>query len=278
MGVSATIVNDGSGTPYRLVLTSNNSGASNSLKITTSGGSGQLGALLDYDPAGAQNMTQTVAAQDATLNVNGIAITSASNTVANAVQGVTLTLNNKTTTPATLTVAHNTTAISTAVSGFVSAYNALQSQLVSRSAYGNSTTAAGSLAGDGTVRLMQSELQSVFNTPATPASGGTLTYLAQIGVAFQADGTLAVDSTTLNNALTNNFSDVTNLFSSATGFATRLDAWATSATTPGGLISTATTSLNTAITGYNDQITQLDARMVVLQAQYTTQYSTLTCC
>ena len=136
LGVTATIVNDGSGTPYRLALTSSSSGASNSFKITTSGGDGTIDSLLGYDPAGTQNLTQTLAAQNADLTVNGIAITSASNTVSEAIQGVTLTLKNITATPASLTVARDTTAINTAASGFVEAYNALASQIKSRSAYG----------------------------------------------------------------------------------------------------------------------------------------------
>ncbi len=276
MGVTATIVNDGSSTPYRLVLTSNNSGASNSLQVTTTGSSA-LNTLLAYDPTtgGTENMTQTVAAQDANLTVNGIAITSASNTIANAVQGVTLTLNSKTTTPVTLTVAHDTAAISTAVTNFVSAYNALSVQLASYFTYGNPVTglAGGALAGDGTVSVMQQQLQSIFDTPAT---GGTLQYLAQIGVGFQSNGTLAVDSATLNNALTNNFSDVTNLLSSSTGFATTLGAWATSALSPGnGMLATATQSLKSTISNLNTSISRLQVQNAQLQATYTTEYSDL---
>jgi flagellar hook-associated protein 2 len=116
----------------------------------------------------------------------------------------------------------------------------------------------------------------VLATPATPAAGGTLNYLAQIGITSQADGTLKVDSTALNTALSTNFSDVTNLFSSASGFATRLAAWSSSVLAPGnGLIPTATQSINTSITTDTNQITQLQARMTTLQAQYTQQYSAL---
>ena len=272
IGVTATIVNDGSGTPYRLSLASSNSGVSNSLKITTSGGDGTINNLLAYDPAGTQNLNQTVAAQNANLTVNGIAVTSASNSVSGAIQGVTLSLKNITTAPTTLTVAHDTAAINTAVSGFVDAYNALAAQLKSRSAYGDASTPAGTLAGDGAIRAIQDQLRGIFNSPA---SGGTMTWLAQAGVSFQVDGTLKLDSTQLNTAMTNNFSDVANLFSSSTGFATRLDAWASSTLTPGGLIDTRTTSLKTSISGYNDQINSLEVRMSTLQRLYTAQYSSL---
>lgn len=272
IGVTATIVNDGSGTPFRLALTSNNTGISNSLKITTSGGDGTINSLLGYDPVGIQNLTQSVAAQNADLTLNGIAISKASNTITDAIQGVTLTLKKTTTTPATLSVTQDTSAVSTAATGFVDAYNALQSQLKSRSAYGTATSQAGALAGDGTIRLMLNQLRSVLNTAA---SGGTLTSLAQVGISTQADGTLKLDSSKLNSAMTSNFSDVSNLFSSATGFATRLDAWSTSALAPGGMIDTRTNSLNTSVTRYNNQISQLENRMATLQRLYTTQFSNL---
>ena len=278
IGVTATIVNDGSGTPYRLALTSDATGASNSIKITTDAGDAVVDNLLAYDPAGlpaAQHLNQTIAAQNANFTVNGIAISKTSNTVTDAIQGVTLTLNKLTTAPATLTVTRDTNAISTAVSGFVDAYNALVSQLKSRSAYGNATTASPALAGDGTVRLMLDQLHGIFNTAATPAIGGTLTSLSQVGISTQADGTLKLDSSKLNGAMTNNFSDVTNLFSSATGYATRLDTWSKSVLTSGGLIDTRTQSLNSSIKGYNDQISKLELRMTTLQKQYTTTYSNL---
>ncbi len=272
LGVTATIVNDGSGTPYRLALTSGSSGASNSLKITTSGGDGSIGNLLGYDPAGTQNLTQTLAAQNADLTVNGIAITSASNTVSEAIQGVTLTLTNTTATPASLTVARDTTAINTAASGFVDAYNALASQIKSRSAYGTAGSAGGALAGDGTLRLMQDQLRGIFNTPA---SGGTLTSLAEVGIAFQKDGSLSLDSSKLNSAIAASFSDVTNLFSSSTGFATRLADWAQSTLDPGGLIDTRTQSLNQSVKDRNDEIDRLENRMTALQKKYTTEYTNL---
>jgi flagellar hook-associated protein 2 len=272
IGVTATIVNDGSGTPYRLALTSGSSGAGNSMKITTSGGDGSIDSLLGYDPAGTQHLTQTLAAQNAELTVNGIAITSASNAVSEAIQGVTLTLTNTTATPASLTVARDTSAIDTAASGFVDAFNALATQIKSRSAYGTSSSAGGALAGDGTLRVMQDQLRSIFNTPA---SGGTLTSLAEVGIAFKSDGTLSLDSSKLNSAITANFSDVTNLFSSSTGFTTRLAAWAQTTLDPGGLIDTRTQSLNKYVQDRNDEIDRLENRMTALQKRYTTEYTNL---
>lgn len=272
LGVTATIVNDGSGTPYRLALTSSNSGASNSFKITTSGGDGSIDSLLGYDPEGVQNLTQTVAAQNAQLTVNGIAITSASNTVSDAIQGVTLTLKNTTAAATSLAVVRDTTAINTAASGFVDAYNALASQIKSRSAYAVDGKGGGTLAGDGTLRLMQDQLRGIFTTPA---SGGTLTTLAQVGISFQTDGSLKLDSSKLNSAISANFSDVSNLFSSTTGFATRLEAWGKSTLAAGGLIDTRSQSLNQSVKSRNAEIDRLENRMAVLEKKYRIEYTNL---
>jgi flagellar hook-associated protein 2 len=276
IGVTATIVNDGSGTPYRLALTSEKSGISNSLKIATSGGDGAIDNLLAHDPAGmpaAQHLSQTAAAQNANFIVNGIAITKPSNMVSDAMEGVTLALSKPTTVPVTLTVARNTEAIKTGVSGFVDSYNAMVNQFKSRSAYGGSSTDPNkpALAGDGTVRLMLDQLHGVFNAGAS----GALTSLSQIGITTKTDGTLKLDSSKLDTALANNFSDVKNLFSSETGYATRLNKWADAVLAPGGVIDTRTKSLDTSIKGYNDQISKLEIRMTTLQKQYTTTYANL---
>ena len=280
LGVTATLVNDGSGTPYRLALTSISSGVSNSLKITTSrvDGStdssigGSIDSLLGYDPAGTKNLTQTLAAQNANLTVNGIAVTSASNTITEAIQGVTLTLKNTTAAPTNLTITRDTAAINTAASGFVDAYNALASQIKSRSAYGTDGKGAGSLAGDSTLRLMQDQMRGIFNTPA---SGGTLTTLGQVGISFQKDGSLLLDSSKLNSAISADFSGVSNLFSSSTGYATRLEAWSKSSLAAGGLLDTRTQSLNKFVKDRNQAIDKLENRMTALRKKYTQEYTNL---
>lgn len=277
LGVTATIVNDGSATtPFRISLTSNSTGASNSLKITATGGDGTINNLLGCDPAAAMMMTQTLAAQNANFTVNGVAISSNSNTVTTAIQGVTLNLSSVTTTPVTLSVAHDSKNISAAIAAFADNYNALYNQLKSRSAYATATSAGGSLAGNGTLRTMISQMQGLFSTPAVPAAGGSLSYLAQAGISIQKDGTMKVDSTVLNNVMNTNFSDLTNLLSSTSGFATRVNTWTKNVLSPGnGLIPTATDSINTSISNDNTQIDQLQARMRTLQAQYTKQYTSL---
>lgn len=219
IGVTATIVNDGGASPYRLALSSDSIGASNSIKISTSvGGDAAVSALLAHDPAGTQNLSETVTAQNANFKVNGVAVSKTSNTVSDVVEGVTLTLSKVTASPATLTVARDTTSVSSAISGFVKAHNDLAKVLKDVSAYDAASQRGAVLQGDSTVRSLQAQLRSMLSTPVTGTSGA-LTTLSDVGVSFQKDGTLALNQTKLDSAIANNFSDIASLFA-ATGKAT----------------------------------------------------------
>jgi flagellar hook-associated protein 2 len=214
IGVSASIVSDGSDTPYHLVLTSNATGATSSMKITVADASGgtadaALSSLLTYDPSGTQALTQTSAAQSAKLTVNGISVTSASNSVSAAIQGVTLALSG--TGSSTVTIAKDTSSVSSGVSAFVAAYNKLNSTIASLTSFSTDTNTGGALLGDSTTLAVQTRLRQALGK-AVQGSGG-LTTLSQVGISFQKDGSLALDSDTLNTAITNNFSDIAGLFS-----------------------------------------------------------------
>lgn len=270
-GVTASIVNDGSATPYRLVLTADEAGTSKAISNISSSDV-DLNALLNFDGTAGSAMEQKVIPQTALFKVNNIDIEGNSNTYTDAIQGVTLTLKKETATSTTLTVARDTAAVKTAAEKFIEAYNALYGQLKSRSAFKTATSAGGSLAGDTTVRQMLNEMREIISTSA---SGGTLSYLSEIGITTQTGGGLKLDSIKFNDALEQDFADVSNLFNGTTGFGTRFDAWATRVTQTGGLISQRTDNLNASIKGYNAQIEQLEKRMSVLQKQYTTTYTNL---
>lgn len=210
MGVTATIINDGSGTPYRLALSSDSNGVSNSMKITVSGDA-TVSSLLAHDPAGTQNLAQTVTAQNADFKVNGVTVSKTSNTVSDVIQGVTLTLSKVTASPATLTVARDTAAVSSSITSFVKAYNDLAATLKNVSAYDAASQKGAILQGDSTVRSLQSQLRSMLSTPVVGTSG-ELTTLSDVGVTFQKDGTLKLDQTKLDSVMASNFSDIASLF------------------------------------------------------------------
>ncbi|MHB1333582.1 MAG: flagellar filament capping protein FliD [Sulfuriferula sp.] len=213
IGVSATIVNDGSASPYRLVLTDNTTGISNSMKISVSGDA-TLSSLLSQDPANntGQALTQTVVAQNANFKIDGVAVTKTSNTVTDAIQGVTLGLTKTNVgTPTNITVAQDTASVTTAMNTFVTAYNSITQTLAAATAYNPTTKQAALFNGNASVSLMQNQISNVLSRPIA-GGASALTVLSQVGVTLQKDGTLAVDSTKLQSALTSNFNDIAGLF------------------------------------------------------------------
>ena len=275
-GVSATIVNDGSGTPYRLALTANSTGTANAVSSITVAGDDALNTLLAFNPTSnpppLATLAEPVTALDASFSVNGINVTSSTNTISDAIQGVTLNLKNSTT-GATLTVARDSTSMVDAAGKFVDAYNAMVKQMKSSSAFATSSkTTAPPLSGDGTVRMMLDQMRSILSTAAGES---TYSYLAEVGISQQSDGTLKLDSSTFSSALNSKFSDVESLFNGATGFATRFDAWTSSALNTDGLIATRVGTLNETSKSYNDAIDKLELRMTQLERQYTITYTNL---
>jgi flagellar hook-associated protein 2 len=211
IGVTATIVSDGSAAPNKLVLTSAKTGESSSMKIAVDGDPA-LQDLLAYDPAGTQKLAQNAPAQDALLKINGLDIASATNTVSGAVDGMTLTIGKKGTT--SIDVTRDTGSIETAVNAFVKSHNELHGTLKYQTGYNAATKVGGPLVGDATARTIQVSLRNIFSAQPEGLSGD-LTNLSQIGVAFQKDGTLAVDSTKLKAAIASNAADIGKLFATA---------------------------------------------------------------
>jgi flagellar hook-associated protein 2 len=213
IGVSATIVNDGSASPYRLVLTDNTTGISNSMKISVSGDA-TISSLLSQDPANStgQALTQTVVAQNANFKIDGVAVTKTSNTVTDAIQGVTLNLaKTNVGTPTNITVAQDTASVTKAVNTFVTTYNSITQTLAAATAYNPTTKQAALFNGNASVSMMQNQISNVLSRPVA-GGASALTVLSQVGVTLQKDGTLAVDSTKLQSALTSNFNDIAGLF------------------------------------------------------------------
>lgn len=221
IGVRANIIYDGTG--YRLSLGATDSGVANSLKISvTDTGDGNdtdtLGlSRLAYDPTATMNMTENLAAQSAILTLDGLTITSASNSVVGAVPGVTLNLKKAQASgdsSATLTVAQDSTTVSAAIESFVTAYNTLMSTTKTLTAYDATTGEKGALLGDSTVRSITSQIRRVL-TSAVTGTTGTVRTLYDVGVSLQRDGTLEFDSTKLQTALESDPEAIASLFSRA---------------------------------------------------------------
>lgn len=187
LGLSASVVADSSGAHLQIVAT----------------GSGAVS--VSSDPT--LNMTRAGTATNASLTVDGIPISSASNTVAGAITGLTLNLTGTTpaNNPATLTIAPDTTQISQALSTFVSDYNSALSQVNSQFTYSTSSGSQGVLSSDSTVRSLQGVLEGIaaYVAPSTSTGPAAIQSLSDLGITVNDDGSLSLDTSTLSNAMTN---------------------------------------------------------------------------
>lgn len=193
IGVNAKVVPSGTG--YALEFVS--SGASvGSMRIGVSNNP-TLKDFLEYDPAGTKNLSQTSAAQNAKLTVNGVPVESAGNTVTKAVPGTTLNLT--ATGSGKLAVAQDSAQLFQNVTSLVNTYNTLNAKL--------DTLQQGDLKSDGSALQTQNQLARIFGF-----SGGTSQTLAKIGIGIQKNGDLALDSKRLQNAVNADPAGVSQIF------------------------------------------------------------------
>ena len=207
LGVTASVITDSSGA--RLSIVSSATGKANDVTINTTSDS-------------VWAFTKASTGADALVTVDAIPVTSASNTLGNVIPGVALNLTGqKPGVPVTITVEPDAPRISQAVSDFVNGYNAITKSINDQFTYDTSSGTAGPLAGDASVRGVQQQLIQVISGVSVPSS--KLATLRSIGITMNDDGTLALDTGTLNSALSSQVSDVQSFFQDPTdGFATRL--------------------------------------------------------
>lgn len=279
-GVTATVVNDGSANGNRLVLTANQTGAANTIRLTANDPSL---AQFNYDPANpvaydAANppagMSQLQEARDAKLTVDGLAVTKPSNQVGDAIQGVSLKLNELTKdTPVTVTVARDAGTIKNSVASFVKAYNALNQSVSSLTAYNPNSKAAGALQGDSAANAILTRMRAELTKAVEGA--GALRTLSDIGVAIQKDGSLKVDDAKLQTAIDKNFDSIATLFTAEDGYATRLAAMAGDIVADKGVIDSRTEGLDESLKHIAKRKDDMSVRLEAIEERYRKQFGAL---
>lgn len=277
-GVSAALVTGNDG--VHLVLSSTVTGAANGVTISQSGGDGGLAALTYAAGSKTNGLTQTQAAQDAIVAVNGYTYNSASNAVTGALSGVTINLlaPSKNATATTLTVASDPSGPTSAINTFVQAYNSLVGVISQLDSYDSTTDTPSALFGNSLLENFRNEISSAVSggIPNTFGSSTALTSLAQIGISVNLDGTLAVDSSALKTALTNNPTGVTKLFTGVTsGVASKVSNLLSEYTSGGGLVDQTVADLNSSLAGLQTQQNDLNAQVATLQSTLYAEYNNM---
>ena len=187
IGAKASIINDGSG--YRLVISSEDTGENNAMRIMTldDGGavatSGLSSIAYNEVQSGAGTMSETAKGEDALLKANGLTITRESNSIEEVVPGVTLNLLSADVgKPISIVVAPDTAGIQEKIQDFVNAYNDFKKFSDELTSYNSDTDQAGLLLGDSTLRSIQSQVRSMISQPIDGLTGTKYRSLTELGV------------------------------------------------------------------------------------------------
>ncbi|RYF74925.1 MAG: flagellar cap protein FliD, partial [Comamonadaceae bacterium] len=220
-------------------------------------------------------------ARNANATINGVSVSSATNTLADTVAGLTLTLSQLTTAPVEIAIATDNTALKSGINGFVSAYNAMNQMLSSATKYDASTKQAALLQGDSVTVGLQNALRTL---AASVTSGSGPQRLSDIGITLAKDGTgnLSVDAGKLDAALRSPKAVAAFFMApasggdpSSAGFAVRFSAFTQAAVGNEGSIASRTGSLQLQKTGNGREQDRLSDRLTLTESRLRKQYSAL---
>lgn len=203
--VTASFLNDGSSeNPFRLTISGDNTGVANTVSIQL------VKKLIGTGPISTFLFSATQTAQDAIIEVDGIAITKSRNTITDVIAGTTLSL--KAAGSGTVTLQSSIVGIKDKVSKFVDGYNDLMTFLNRQLFLDADTTLTGVLFGNFTVQNLQQTIRGLVSSPVIGVSG-QFQFLSQIGVKTSSDGLLELDSEALSDAISEDTLSVARLFS-----------------------------------------------------------------
>lgn len=285
-GLSATIVTDPGGDGgSRLVLSSTATGVGKDISVTASGSAGL--AVLEFPasaaaPEGDRAPRMLTAASDARFSIDGIMMSSASNTIDNAIEGVSLTLKaaqsaddlaaGKT---LALTVSEDLEAVKNSVTEFVDSYNKLMNTIGSLTKVtpgaGEGAPSAGALVGDASVRSFVNNMRSELSSQ----SGGEIRILADLGITTERDGTLKLDSAKLDKVLEDGTDKLSTFFAGENGLMSRLESRVKPYTQTGGLLDNRNTALQSTIADVRDQREALERRTASLESRLLAQFNAM---
>jgi flagellar hook-associated protein 2 len=216
VGVSAGVIDTGSG--FQLLLSADETGTANvvSISATDSDGTNTDGAGLsrfafntgmDLDAG----FTETIAATDAVMKINGIEVTRSTNNFENVIDGLSFDIKDIGT--STVKVSQDLGAVADRVQGFVDQFNALQVTIDSLAGFNSEAGVGSLLTGDSTVRALQGQLRQVLTGVVPGLENANVRSLVDVGIKTDPNtGALEFDRSIFETQLKNNPDDVTALF------------------------------------------------------------------
>lgn len=282
LGVSASVVKNGD--VYQLALNSSFTGTANSLQISVGGEvSGRLAELAYDRNVPGVGLTETQEARDAEVAINGLTITSATDTFSSAITGVTINLKSaKPGTTTQLSVARDSAAATGAVQSFVEGYNKLFETIKSLTSFNAQTQQGGPLSSDAGTRAIGAQLQRLLGE--TVGGSSAFRSLSSVGISTQRDGTLALDGGKLQAALDADRPGVIRLFAgteasegvaATPGVADRFTRYLDSMLASKGVLDTRIDNLNRRITSIGGDRETLNLRLQKMEQRLSRQFNAM---
>jgi flagellar hook-associated protein 2 len=265
-GVSAAIIKGENGP--QLILTGSDTGSRQFISLSGVDG-------LSYTPGSSSpNFTQDQAASNAKVKLNGIAAESQSNRLDGVLTGVVIDLEKVTAadSPITLTLTRDTSSLTKALEKMVSAYNDFVKQGKDLSNFDPSPGKSGILLGDAALRSSNSRLRSAFGASIPGLEDSPFKNLSDIGISFQKDGTLALDSKKLEKAIQTDFAAVANV---ASGVGKSIENATKSLVGAGGVVLNKKASIEGMVKTLNNNRASLESKLTMIEARYRKQFTSL---
>jgi flagellar hook-associated protein 2 len=271
IGVTANVITDTNGS--RLSIVSGTGGVAGQLTVSSTLQDTTENVPGSSPASPALALTTVQNGVDAALTVDGVSVTSGTNTVSDAIPGVTFQL--LAAAPAEsiqVVITNNTASVVSAVNTFVSDYNTTIEAITAQE--GNTSTGTPEpLYGNPVVAQLQEQLQSALSAQY---SSGSINSLSQLGIETAQNGTLTLNSDTLTAALNNSYSDVSGLFQNSGSFGTTLTSLLNnlSSSDPSGTVALALAENKSEETDLNAQITNENAIIATQKSNLTDQLNT----
>jgi len=258
VGVTASIISENATSNY-LVLTSDNTGTDSAITL-----SGTVADAANLNPTN----INTIANLDSQVLVdNTFTISRSTNTITDAIPGVTLNLKSTSVGNVNLKIDRDSESVTGVVQEFIDSYNALEDTI--------NKLRLGELSGDNALLSIENSLKSVFNTPAVGLTTSN-NYLVQVGVAFDKNGKLTLDSEDLQSAIDTDFDGLAELFADDNqGFAFRLKQAADNILLPDGLIDSREDGVNRSIDSTESRIDREEFRLELVEKRIRAQFTAL---
>lgn len=283
-GVRATVVNsedpETGESSSRLVFFSEKTGTDNKISVSATSTGGNEGAAtlesLVANPATIQE------AKNAEITIDGAKVTSQTNEIKDAIQGVTLDLKKVTdkadstkadpTISTTLTIGYDKGTVEKNLKGFVESFNKVMSTINQLTSYNPETERAGPLNGDNSTRTLTSQIRSMLSEQIEGAVA-PIKSLTDLGITSKKDGTIELDDDILKKHVDENFERIGLLFASENGVSKKLDDMLEGFVGKTGMLTERDKSLNEQMKKLDKEAVAFEERMAVFEERTMRQFN-----